>query len=457
MELGIVIPHAERNDLLAECIKSIPLDIFYIVENHGTFAENNNRGFKKLKEMGVKKVLFLNDDTVLNGECFGEMIKLSKTFDIVGARCVYPDGLPENFGGEINFRYGTWSADQTHEDNNRWVFPSGACFIISSEVYERCGMFNESYKNSYEDVELFLTAIEKGYKITQTESVIFHASGKSKDRFVNTERNCELLHERFPLKRIQEIVKMVRMERLGLRKMSMEEKIAFSKMVGKDVVTGLKTLLFSLMYVADEQSAGRYQKYLGYFRTQYHGLGISNLVFIDDGSERRNIELLQIPIFLMDSLPVRLPDISVVTFPTHLGRPVHLDFQGWWRSFLTAPIIAERYGFDKLIHIESDAYVLSERLIKYLAGLSIGWTTLWCQRHGFPEPAIQVIGKDQFETMKKVVPRADIDPEHVFPFTFIERESFKGDRYGEYQDFIPEDADYACQAENLDISKWEKK
>lgn len=198
----------------------------------------------------------------------------------------------------------------------------------------------------------------------------------------------------------------------------------------------------------------RYQKYLDYYKSRYYKFGALNLLFLDDGSERKYLDLLKIPIFLSEELPESLPEISIITFLSHLGRPTAYDLKGWWRSFLMSPHIVEKYGFDKLVIVESDAYVFSDKLFKYIEEISTGWVVLWCPRHRFPEPSIQVITKDSFEEMKKVVSTCVKDKiaEHVLPFTFIEK-GFKGDRYGEYQDFIPDDADFSCQSEFLSISK----
>jgi hypothetical protein len=219
-----------------------------------------------------------------------------------------------------------------------------------------------------------------------------------------------------------------------------------------------KTLLFALMYLVDPNlppMSIRYNRYLKYFREHYKELA-SNLVFLDDGSPSVDLELMKLPVFASDVtdcytknpslsfLPEELPEASIVTFPNHLGRPAHF-FLGWWRSFLFAPFIAEKYGFEKSVHIESDAYVISDRLIKYIADISTGWTVLWCPRWSFPETGIQVICKDQFEIWKNVVAQ-QVLPECYLPFTTIEK-SFKGDRYGEYLFEAPNDADYICQVE----------
>lgn len=233
IDFGIVIPHHDRDDLLEECIASIPKGVFYIVTKEGTFSENNNRGFKKVRKAGAKKVMFLNDDVIINRECWDEMMKLSKTFDIVGARTVFPDGRSENFGGEIVCKYDwrDWVCFHTFEDNNRWIVPGGACFIISSEAFEKCGMFNEEYKNSCEDTELFLTAREMGYSIALTKSTMVHRTGQSAGRYDQDHPNAVLLQQRFSLERVQAIVEKVRLSRLTLRKITKGEKVLLDRML----------------------------------------------------------------------------------------------------------------------------------------------------------------------------------------------------------------------------------
>jgi len=204
----------------------------------------------------------------------------------------------------------------------------------------------------------------------------------------------------------------------------------------------MKTLLFATMYLRDEASLQRYQKYLNFLDRNYWSMGIDHAVFIDDGSSPRLLSAIGLPVF-MGEMPTELPAVSIFTFPDHKGWQGNY-FQGWWRSFLFAPLLAEHYGLDRIIHIESDAYVLSKRLRNYLTGLTSGWTALWCPLHKMPETGIQVVCKDQFGSMKEIVPPNDIYPENYLPFTAVNKD-FKGDRYAEYTDLIPAGADFLCQ------------
>jgi len=107
-------------------------------------------------------------------------------------------------------------------------------------------------------------------------------------------------------------------------------------------------------------------------------------------------------------------------------------------------------GFQKIVHIESDAFVLSERMMAYINGLEEGWTAFWCPIWQIPETAIQVIGCDQFEKVEELARLDRADPfflggaEYILPFTNVVK-FFKGDRYAEYAKAAPDDADYICQ------------
>jgi hypothetical protein len=74
-------------------------------------------------------------------------------------------------------------------------------------------------------------------------------------------------------------------------------------------------------------------------------------------------------------------------------------------------------------------------LVDFINQVQTGWHVLWTEYNDFPETAIQVICRDQFEifeNFKKTNPSLHFPDmaEHVLPFTAVHRE-FKGDRYSE--------------------------
>lgn len=198
----------------------------------------------------------------------------------------------------------------------------------------------------------------------------------------------------------------------------------------------MKSMLFCTSFFRSEDEwQGRYMRWLKH----YEGRVDSDVRFflIDDSSP-----------FTPDPAQIRcVPDTEdltlvndhklIVRFPERLGRASVSIYPGWWRSFLHSVVIARSLGIQKIIHIESDAFVLSSRLMDYINGLNSGWTTLWTQEYRMPETAIQVICEDQFEKMEifRNRDRREFEgqiAENLLPFTCVNKD-FLGDRYGEFR------------------------
>ena len=191
---------------------------------------------------------------------------------------------------------------------------------------------------------------------------------------------------------------------------------------------------------------------------------LSECIFIDDGSsvlpEWDGVEIIR-----ENQLPDTCPDSRGVIyhFEKNLGYSGHAVYPGWYRSFMFAAEYAEKYGFDKIIHLAEDAFLITEKIQDYVNGLEQGWTTFWCPRHKFPENNIQIIAGDSVNRFiawnNEKVPYStyqNICAEFWVPFTHVNKE-FKGDRWGEFAPGlalvpdpscppgVPQDADFVCQ------------
>jgi hypothetical protein len=209
-----------------------------------------------------------------------------------------------------------------------------------------------------------------------------------------------------------------------------------------------QTLIFCTSHMADAEAwHGRYRRWL-----QHHAAipwTDALLCLIDDGSpvlpppqEVTSVSALA-PLPPSPALPL------LVRFPDRLGRPALLHYPGWWRSFLHSVVVARDYGCERIVHIESDSFVLSRRMAAFVQERRTGWTAFWCPRWRFPETCIQVICADQFDTMHRMLEGgwdryAGQLAERVLPFTEVVREPH-GNRYGEYRSRIPGFADFAAQ------------
>ena len=139
----------------------------------------------------------------------------------------------------------------------------------------------------------------------------------------------------------------------------------------------------------------------------------------------------------------------IIHFAENLGRNNVLDYPGWFRSFSFAAAYAKKFNYEKIIHIESDVFLLSNRILNYINNIDNGWNSFLCNRYKFPESGIQVIGKDQIDNFfnfcdKNYDTYRNFPIETIIPFTNVEC-SFIGDRYGEYLDSCPNNVDFCSQ------------
>ena len=209
-----------------------------------------------------------------------------------------------------------------------------------------------------------------------------------------------------------------------------------------------KTLLFCTSYVADAEAwRARYQRWINHHRKL---VGEDCLIcLIDDGSPYLPPERTVQIVCSTDELSANTKKPFMFRFEERLGRGGILSYPGWWRSFLSSVLIAKATGCNKIIHVESDAYVLTRKMLKHLYSLDAGWWAAWCDSQGFPESALQVICADQFgamQLMQQVDPRTyeNRTAERALPFTGILRQ-FEGDRYSEFRRTVPKGADFAVQ------------
>jgi hypothetical protein len=147
-----------------------------------------------------------------------------------------------------------------------------------------------------------------------------------------------------------------------------------------------------------------------------------------------SVELAVIGDGIAPEIPWPDGNYRAVNLEPHLGRPSHLDYPGWWRSFGYAATIAREAGCHRIWHVESDFFLASWRMIVRMNEIEQGWIAFWCPRHGFPETAIQVIAEEHFDQLAELGRQcrefAGRHAEHVIPFSTIICD-MKGDRYGE--------------------------
>ena len=217
----------------------------------------------------------------------------------------------------------------------------------------------------------------------------------------------------------------------------------------------MKTLIFCTSYFdTQELYQKRYQKWIDYYN-KHPFTNDKHIYLIDDCS---NLELITddvVNIIKEDKLDSsqEVKKINLYSFHNRKGlnwSHNSANNEGWWRSFCTALHIAKEYNYEKIVHIESDAFLISKRVFDHIDSIKTGWTAFWAPKYYFPESCLQVICKDQFDSFRDFSSCGYHElskkglAERVIPFTHVERK-FVGDRYGENTDEQTEGLDYFCQ------------
>jgi len=275
----------------------------------------------------------------------------------------------------------------------------------------------------------------------------------------------------------------------------------------------LKTMLFCTGYVNSPAAVERYRKWINFYLEKREELGVDRIFIIDDGSNNFFIKELEkathhkILYYRMRRLPEQekqrtdevreqlrnegladeryeseamysLPleesmdknKIVWLSFPDNLGRPTTLCIPGWWRSFSFSSIIALAYHFDKVIHIESDSYILTNKLFDFIKNKNEGYNVLWCPSmapYGTPETCIQWIMKEFLYKIQiawhmgknywygSCIPLTHYVPERFLAFTNIWQQ-FLGDRIGDdafdtNKIQTIKDYDYICNISDISL------
>ena len=222
----------------------------------------------------------------------------------------------------------------------------------------------------------------------------------------------------------------------------------------------MKSFIFCTSYFKNESEyVSRYLKWINF----YKNLEFSKdkpLILIDDGSPDvsfcKDINIIDADLESRDFLGQDLDEVNLVRFPNNLGRLSHLAYFGWWRSFLFSFDIAQKYNYEKIIHVESDCFLLTHKIVDEIEGFEDGWLTYWTDKYLFPETNIQVITSQKFFEKKEIETLLEREKrksfgfqdsfhaEKVLPFTFVNKKMM-GDRYGEEGLKQKPEYNYYCQ------------
>ena len=166
-------------------------------KNYG-FAEGNNIGMRyALKALNPDYILLLNNDTVVDKEFLGELVKVGESDSnkgIVGSKIYdyYTPNLIQCAGGDINWVLGEIKEFTWIEDNNPYSktcerdFVWATSALIKKEVLERVGLLDAYFFFGIEEYDHCTSAKKAGFKIIYlSTSKIWHKKGASEKKLKN--------------------------------------------------------------------------------------------------------------------------------------------------------------------------------------------------------------------------------------------------------------------------------
>jgi GT2 family glycosyltransferase/glycosyltransferase involved in cell wall biosynthesis len=184
----VIIVDDCSTDKTPELIKNISGITYHRQGKNGGFIESCNTGAKLATG---QYLMFLNNDTVIYDDWLDALLAVFDNYPdagLVGSKLVYPDNQLQEAGGIVFSDASGWNygrlgnPDEPQYNHIREVdYCSGASILITKELFERLGLFDERYKPAYyEDTDLAFAVRNIGKKVYyQPASKITHFEGIS--------------------------------------------------------------------------------------------------------------------------------------------------------------------------------------------------------------------------------------------------------------------------------------
>ena len=186
----ILVDNASQNQEGQRLKKAFPeIDLIENSENLG-FAGGNNVGIRHALEKGFTHVMLLNNDTEVEPDFLGEMIRKFNQNPKLGV--VQPLILFLHDPKKIWSAGGKWisafgraiTLGDRHPicdyrfKKSELDWATGCCMLISREALLKTGLLNQQYFAYFEDVEWSLRFREAGFGIALAEkAIIYHEAG----------------------------------------------------------------------------------------------------------------------------------------------------------------------------------------------------------------------------------------------------------------------------------------
>ncbi len=170
------------------------MEIIENSENLG-FAEGNNVGIRMAMEKGVDYVLLLNNDTVVDPEFLGELVKVVEGDEMIGfaGPLVYyynyngRKDIITHAGGKLDMWKGnSYSVGRNKIDDGRYKkvkevdYVEGSCILIKKDLINRIGLLDPVFFTYWEETDWCMRGYRAGFKsVFVPDAKIWHKVARS--------------------------------------------------------------------------------------------------------------------------------------------------------------------------------------------------------------------------------------------------------------------------------------
>ncbi|MEG2173162.1 MAG: glycosyltransferase family 2 protein [Desulfovibrionaceae bacterium] len=237
--VSIIIPVWNLWDMTCDCLHSLAQhtdhsNIEIIVVDNGSTDESataleptgqalfgphfrrirheENRGFAKACNAGAQaarapRLLFLNNDTLLSPEWLPPLVDsldTSPCLGMVGPLLLLPSGRVQHCGIafaptlEVSHIYDLFPHQHPLITKNRPLQAiTGAAFLLTQELFFRCGQLHEGYINGFEDLDLCCLVRQQNLRLACVpRSIVYHLTSQTPGRSDHDSANARLLNQR---------------------------------------------------------------------------------------------------------------------------------------------------------------------------------------------------------------------------------------------------------------------
>lgn len=213
-DVGIVIVNYGSSDLLAENIAGLgdesDASRIVVVDNFSSPAEREsldalaalhgwtvvplrrnvgfgaamNAGVARAMELGAERFLLINPDARIEEPVIVELARDSaeNPTSIVCPRIVHPDGSTWFSGGTVLVERGRTSTAAGSDSSAPGGWLTGACMMISAELWRTLGGFDNQYFLYWEDVDLSWRCTDAGGRLkVRNDLTVVHSVGGSQE------------------------------------------------------------------------------------------------------------------------------------------------------------------------------------------------------------------------------------------------------------------------------------